>query len=122
MGTRTTVAGLTVAALLASGCAGDTVTSLEQAVDECGTSAAYIYTADEGRTMIIDHEGEEDAGGASIDELVCVLAMLESPTSVTTQMDSTRALDGRQSASWDVYTATWSYHPDTGVDVIITEN
>lgn len=120
MSTRRSPIGVLLVAVIATGCTGDT--RLDQAVDECGTNAAYLYTADEGRTMIIDHEGEEDTGGATIDELACVLLALDTPTSVTTQMDSTRALDGRQSASWDTYTATWSYHPDTGVDVIITED
>jgi hypothetical protein len=44
------------------------------------------------------------------------------PESVTAQMDGTRALDGRQPASWDGYTASWTFHPDSGFDLIITED
>ncbi|WP_269142641.1 hypothetical protein [Georgenia yuyongxinii] len=34
-------------------------------------------------------------------------------------MTSTRALDGRQTAEWDGVVATWSFHPDDGLDVIL---
>jgi hypothetical protein len=37
-------------------------------------------------------------------------------------MQNTRALDGMQDASWDNYKATWSFHPDNGFDLIITES
>lgn len=40
---------------------------------------------------------------------------------MTAQMDSTRALDGMQTAEWDTFEAKWTYHPDDGLDVIITE-
>jgi hypothetical protein len=35
-------------------------------------------------------------------------------------MESTRALDGMQSATWSSYEVTWTYHPDDGLDLIIT--
>jgi hypothetical protein len=34
-------------------------------------------------------------------------------------MEKTRALDGRQTASWSFIEASWTYHPDNGLDVII---
>ena len=43
------------------------------------------------------------------------------PTTVIAQMDSTRALDGTRDATWDGMTATWTYHPDDGLDVILTD-
>jgi hypothetical protein len=36
-------------------------------------------------------------------------------------MDNTRALDGMQTASWGNYEASWTYHPDEGLDVVVTE-
>jgi hypothetical protein len=43
------------------------------------------------------------------------------PGSIVARLDSTRAMDGVQQATWDSYTATWSYHPDSGIDLIIED-
>jgi len=64
--------------------------------------------------------GEDPGSGSgSIDDLACVLTELGTPTHVISHMDSTRALDGMQSASWEIYTARWTYHPDQGLDITI---
>ena len=34
---------------------------------------------------------------------------------------STRALDGRQSATWAQFEASWTYHPDDGLDVLVRQ-
>jgi hypothetical protein len=36
-------------------------------------------------------------------------------------MEQTRALDGRQSETWEDFSASWTYHPDNGLDVLIRE-
>ena len=38
--------------------------------------------------------------------------------SVAQEMQQTRSIDGRQSASNDDYEITWSYHPDNGLEVL----
>ena len=76
---------------------------------------------DDNHTLIIDMAGEEPGSGtATIDDINCVMDELEVPQSVRAQMGSTRALDGMQSATWSTYKATWTYHPNNGLDVIIT--
>lgn len=50
----------------------------------------------------------------------CVLNALEAPDGIVAQMERTTALDGRQSASWDGITASWSYHPDRGLDIVFS--
>jgi hypothetical protein len=119
-------------AVLAACGTGDVVlvadqTELQAVEDECDGEEgdpgwAFVYTADDGRTLIVDMEGEEDLAGATIDQIACVLFELSIPTSITARMDSTRALDGVQTGTWDSYTVTWSYHPDTGLDLIIEES
>lgn len=37
------------------------------------------------------------------------------------EIGQTRALDGRQKASWGKVEASWSYHPDRGLDMTLTE-
>jgi hypothetical protein len=75
---------------------------------------------DDGKTLILNHKGEEEKLGLSIDDFACVLLKLELPSSITAKMDSTRAMDGRQSGSWDDFEISWAYHPDDGLDTIIT--
>lgn len=96
-------------------------TVLETARAACAPGSPHITVADSGATLLLDHQGEDEATGASLDDVVCVLVMLDVPTSVLAEMDSTRALDGRMSASWDGFDVSWSYHPDSGIDMIVTE-
>lgn len=94
-------------------------TEIQQATLDCPDP--YIEAGDDGHTLLIDHQGEDETYGASIDNVVCALAALGISDSVVAQMDSTRALDGTRSGSWDGYTATFSYHPDTGLNIIVEE-
>ena len=32
-----------------------------------------------------------------------------------------RALDGRQTGTWDDFEASWGYHPDDGINLVIEE-
>jgi hypothetical protein len=120
------LAGLAVLAAAGLGCSGDSQgqvpsegTRLETAAD-ASTSSVGIEVKDDGHTLTIDTEGE-DTGGASIEALAAVLYALDTPDAVIARMDSTRALDGRQDASWADLTASWTYHPDDGLDVIIED-
>lgn len=60
--------------------------------------------------------------GLSAEDMACVLSAVSVPDSVVSQMDATRALDGMQKASWDKFSASWTYHPDNGLNVILTES
>jgi hypothetical protein len=92
-------------------------TPLEQARDDCHVPVSAV--GDDGATLILDHKGEEDASGLSIDQIVCVLLAVDMPDALVARLDSTRAMDGVQTGSWPGYTVTWSYHPDSGVDLIL---
>ena len=41
-------------------------------------------------------------------------------SSVFVEMGQTRSIDGRQTASAGKYTASWTYHPDKGLEVLYT--
>lgn len=91
------------------------------ALDACGLeNGPTSRIGDNGATLDLDHQGEDDRRGIGLVALNCVLEELEVPDSVMSQMDRTRALDGRQTAEWDGIEASWSYHPDTGLDVLLT--
>ena len=69
--------------------------------------------------MNLDGSGKEDWGKADTSALACVLAELKTPQAVIAHMDSTNALAGRQEDTWADFTASWTYHPDNGIDLII---
>ena len=97
-------------------------TQIEESLSECSISSAdrYFDIGDGGYTLSIDGEGEESAG-ADISDIACVLFELDVSDAVVGRIDNTRALDGTQEGSWGNFFATWSYHPDSGLSMIIEE-
>lgn len=85
---------------------------LASASRSCGANGSV---GDQGRSIALD-SGYKNG---KLEEVVCVLVALKTPDSVLRKMDTTRALDGRQQASWEDISASWTYHPDSGLDVII---
>lgn len=107
-----------------------TVPPLQSVAETCDLPDSAV--GDEGATLILDGAGSDDrkirdgdlvtvGDKLSTKEVGCALAGTEIPDSVISMMEGTRALDGRQTQDSDKYTYTWSYHPDNGLDVIITE-
>lgn len=44
------------------------------------------------------------------------------PEWLYTEMTGTRAIDGRQKEVFDYVTVTWSYHPDSGINILYRKN
>lgn len=86
--------------------------------DHCGLPADAVR--DGGSTLVLDGEGESE-GGLTITEIGCALGAISTPDSIIVQIEQTRALDGRQTATNDGYSYSWVYHPDTGLDVTVTD-
>lgn len=92
-------------------------TPLRAAYSAC-SSAGTISDAD--RTLFLDTGGNKGGSGSlPMNSLMCVLDALHTPSYVTTRMQQTRALDGQVSETWSTFKATWTYHPDAGLDVLI---
>lgn len=96
-------------------------TSFAEAVETCEVAADsnYIEVADEGSTLLMTSRGDESPG-ASIEDIACVFVELDMPSSIVNRFDTTRALDGTQTGTWDNYEATWNYHPNSGSNITIT--
>ena len=116
-----------IAAVPGSASAADTAASAEplgstpiqSAVETCEMGDEIgVEVMDEGRSVSLDTSGEESLGASYFDAL-CVLKELGIPDSAVSRMQNTRALDGNQSAQWGDFSATWGYHPDSGLDVIV---
>jgi hypothetical protein len=106
---------------VAVGAAAGQPTALEKAYsqyEDLGITSSSIKLVDDGRTIIVDGEGAEQSG-APMEAIASLVTALEMPTSIVTKIENTRALDGTQSDSWDGIEVSWSYHPDTGIDMVL---
>jgi hypothetical protein len=94
----------------------DVTSVLERAADRCRVGGV----GDDGSSLELDMEGDDlGSGDLTYTEVACVLNDLDVPDSVVSKMDSTRSLDGRVTEDWNGIEATWTYHPDDGLDVIL---
>lgn len=90
---------------------------LEAAAEDCAIPGG---AADRGASLILDFAGSDAGSGELIDRhYECIVRELEVPDAVQATIMSTRALDGRQTADWNGITATWTYHPDEGLELIL---
>jgi len=103
-----------------------TPSRVEKAYDSCRglhSSPGVIELADEGHSILVDTgasvPGFEDR---DFSVLGCLTRNLSTPQSTLANIDSTTALMGRQSEEHDGITYEWSYHPDNGFIMTITDN
>jgi hypothetical protein len=75
--------------------------------------------ADGGKTLTFSAVGKYPsvASAGNYTDLLCALGVLKVPSFVQTQIDTTRALDGLQKATWGKISAFWTYHPDNGMNI-----
>jgi hypothetical protein len=92
---------------------------LVSAQASCDPARRSTRVTDGGHTMIIDGRGARDPKGAKVTDLECLLHALAAPEAVQRHMLATRTIDGRQQDNWDAFTASWSFDPDEGIEVIV---
>jgi hypothetical protein len=102
---------------------------LMEAWEECKLSQIDSeYDAsleDGGTTLLLPGRGEDDPSEEMLDAFMtqgCVIRALGTRTSVVSRIETTRAMDGVQTAESDGLSYTWSYHPDSGLNLIIEES
>ena len=86
---------------------------------ELDETSSGVTLDDDGRGLFLDAEGDEDYSGMSYSDQQCVLDGLKVPSSVMTQINNTSSLMGVQDAEWDDIAASWTYHPDNGLEMSI---
>jgi hypothetical protein len=97
---------------------------LPDAVEKCKLTGekSSAKIGDDGHSLSLNNKGKEDYSGLSMTQIECVLEALKMPDSIRDQMGTTRALDGTQRDSWDAFSVSWNYHPDSGLNVNIRES
>ena len=97
-------------------------TLFSSAVSSCGSPAGAQF-GDGGRTLTLRTRGaERHSSGMSVQDLRCILAKLGASDAVISRMSATRALDGMQDGQWEGIRASWTYHPDDGLNITLTMN
>jgi hypothetical protein len=83
--------------------------------------ADALELADEGHTLIIETEGEDDMDGYLA--YLCVVSMLDTSERVTSSIETTTSMMGRQTATdpQSDLEYEYSYHPDNGLYVLIAD-
>ena len=109
----TIVSVVGLAALMADGS-----TNFAAAVNTC-QAFPYAQVSSDGTSMEMTTSGKKEPG-MSVRTLGCLLEELDAPTSLKQRMESTRGIDGTQEEKWGSYRATWTYHPDHGLHVVIS--
>jgi len=95
--------------------------SLADAKDTCAGKSLFVLVGDGGGSLTMQTLGKKTAG-ASFAEMECVFSELDMTDAIRSEVGTTRALDGRQTADWDGYHASWTYHPSDGLHMVITED
>lgn len=92
---------------------------ISAAVSLCSLyNAKGVSVMDGGKSLEIKTAGKLSTGVSTTD-LACVFGDLKTPQSIIARMESTRALDGTQNGTWAEFTASWTYHPDRGLNIVI---
>lgn len=93
--------------------------NFSSALDTCHASGSYVRLAADKSSLTLQAENESGRG-LSAPVFLCVLDELDAPASMRQRMLLTRAIDGTQEEQWGPYRATWTYHPDQGLNVVIS--
>lgn len=88
------------------------------AVNSC-QAAPFAKVSSDGSSLEMTTFGKKQPG-MSMRTLGCVLEKLDAPASLEQRMNTTRAIDGTREETWGSYRATWTYHPDQGLHVVIS--
>lgn len=93
--------------------------SLRAAYEACVSKDVddTMTLADEGQTILIDTRSEYGDVAAA----VCVMSELDTPQSITAQISRTTAMMGVQDGDHDGLHYSWSYHPDNGMNLVISQ-
>lgn len=117
---KTTAALIVAASLLTlTGCSGTTRLDrpLRTAAEKCHISEAVAY---DGKSATMRIKSYASGTTYSTEQLACLLVETSAPSSIGAHMDATRSMDGMQEDQWEGLKARWTYHPDKGMNITIS--
>lgn len=83
----------------------------------CGIDSGSYERLDGGEAIQFSRVTKYN--GASYDAVWCFLERQGAAESLNVKIGQTRSLDGTREESWGDLLATWTYHPDAGLNILI---
>lgn len=100
-----------------------TKTSFEFAMLSCkrdiSKAPSSVSLEDQGHTLVIDTENDFDYQGS--EAAWCVIDFIHPSKALSSQIEHTNSLMGQQDETEGNFRYRWSYHPDNGLDMTITD-
>lgn len=96
--------------------------TFQRSLDACNLfqgERTGVYVLDGGEALEFDGASQSFQSATQIEDVYCVLDELGAPASLESKIGTTRALDGRQEDEWDALAVEWSYHPDSGLNLLV---
>jgi hypothetical protein len=109
------IVGTALLLVTLTGCSSNS--GFQDAVDTCAPNNG-VLVSDGGNTLTVDMMGEEDYTGANYMDVMCLIDAVKTPDYIISSIEATRALDGRQRDEFNGVEVSWSYHPDSGLDIV----
>lgn len=93
----------------------------EKAYYACHLSAGQsgVALSDKGKTLVLNNGGDRSVTST---RYICVALVMGLPSSISSQIAMTRAIDGIQRAKWKQISLVWNYHPDNGLGITFSYN
>lgn len=95
--------------------------ALATAADKCEVDGApeIVRLGDEGDSLTVAASGQASQTSMAS---ACVLNELDAPDSMIAKIVETSAAQGRQEDAWDSWKASWTFHPDDGLQLIVEKD
>jgi hypothetical protein len=111
---------LAAAALIAVACSSNPVADAAAVCEDLLGSQFTADVATDGRSVTVSGGGRDDArASATVNTVGCLLSEAGAPQAVVPAIQRTRPIDGVQNYEWDGAQASWTFHPDAGINLTL---
>ncbi|MBK0421569.1 hypothetical protein JD292_05735 [Leucobacter sp. CSA2] len=86
--------------------------------DACGINSLGYSVQDDGESIRFDDAAKFEPNRASASEIECFASSIGAPDSLEFKIGNTRAVDGTLNERWKDHQATWTYHPESGLNIV----
>ena len=76
-----------------------------------------VTLSENGDSLYLDGDGDEDRTNLKVENILCVLTQLETPQTIITRMSNTNSTMGLLEDNFEGIKVSWTYHPDNGLDI-----
>ncbi|MHA3684721.1 hypothetical protein ACXR2W_10750 [Leucobacter sp. HY1908] len=85
----------------------------------CEISYSTFEVMDDGESVRFASAGLLGPESAALKDVYCFLDELDATEALISKLEATRALDGNREEVWSDFQASWTYHPNDGLTILI---